>query len=564
MTKMPVLLNGDMTPARKLRASSLSLTEEAAGAGEASLVLAPGERLRVRDPVLLFGPDGPAGIWFVRAATLDAETGATTAELSGGLSSLADDCLPDEDLILSGDFASVVSRLLACQSERPGAGRLWAPGECEIGESVLLEAGGRDLLSCLLALFSEFPEYRMEADQSTLPWRLSFLRADGEPPAEGRLARNLESLRIRRDDSLLRTRVVSEALPGGYLDGEAAETFGVIAEAVPLSEDADGESALAAARRYLANRREPAVSVSVEAADLSLSTGEAKDRFRIGRMLRLRLPDGETVAERIVKRALPDAFGDPERVRLELANPAENLRMSVARLSREAKSARQARGRTGRRSRRNSRKLQEQGELLSDARLEIDRAHAQIRLMATQTDLSDVKERMRRAGITVDGALAEVRLLAEKSELDDLGGRVTTAEASIAVNAEGISLKVGRGEVISAINQTAEAIRISAQRIDLSGYVTASQLSAALTAAENIITDVCTVRDAFYVGSDRASWQSTTVVSSVSFSTGTLANIATADVNGNVVGRASYSYVRSASRKRRDLYYLGQAPGSEY
>ena len=132
------------------------------------------------------------------------------------------------------------------------------------------------------------------------------------------------------------------------------------------------------------------------------------------------------------------------------------------------------------------------------------------------------------------------------------------------MNAEGISLKVGRGEVISAINQTAEAIRISAQRIDLSGYVTASQLSAALTAAENIITDVCTVRDAFYVGSDRASWQSTTVVSSVSFSTGTLSNIATADVNGNVVGRASYSYVRSASRKRRDLYYLGQAPGSEY
>lgn len=564
MTKLPVLLRGDMTEERKLRAASLSLTEEAAGPGEAELTLMPGESLEVRDPVRLYTGDGDAGVWFVRSVAADTADGAATATLAGGLSSLSDDCLPDEDWILSGSFSSVIESLLSRQSPRADHSALWTLDRCEIGESVLLEAGGMDLLSCLLSLFSEFPEYRIKTDQSRFPWRLSFVLADQGAPAEGRLSRNLTSLRIQKDDSLLCTRVISAALPGGFLDSDAASVYGVIAEVLPLPEDAEGTSALSAARRYLANRKEPAVSIRVGAADLSRATGEAKDRFAIGRMLRLCLPGGERFAERVVTRRLPDVYGQPERVELELANPAENLRLSVLRLAKEAKALRRAGSRAARRGRKNSQTLEEQSGLLSDARLEIDRAHARILLLASQEDLNDVKQRMSRAGIVVDGALAEVRLLAEKSELNDLGDRVTTAEASIAVNAEGISLKVGRGEVISAINQTAESIRISAARIDLSGYVTASQLSAALAAATNIVTDVCTVKDSFYVGSNRAAWQSTAVVSSVSFSTGTLTNIATADVNGNVIGRASYSYVRSASAKRRDLYYLGQSPGSEY
>ena len=48
----------------------------------------------------------------------------------------------------------------------------------------------------------------------------------------------------------------------------------------------------------------------------------------------------------------------------------------------------------------------------------------------------------------------------------------------ISVNAQGIEMKVNKNGVISAINQTAESVTIQASKINLSGYVTASQLDA--------------------------------------------------------------------------------------
>ena len=47
----------------------------------------------------------------------------------------------------------------------------------------------------------------------------------------------------------------------------------------------------------------------------------------------------------------------------------------------------------------------------------------------------------------------------------------------ISLNAESISLKVSKGSVISEINQTVETVKISASKIDLTGYVTISDLS---------------------------------------------------------------------------------------
>lgn len=61
-----------------------------------------------------------------------------------------------------------------------------------------------------------------------------------------------------------------------------------------------------------------------------------------------------------------------------------------------------------------------------------------------------------------------------RQEVTDTENRLS---ARITVNADNISLKVNKNGVISAINQTAESVTIRANRIDLSGYVTASELS---------------------------------------------------------------------------------------
>lgn len=58
--------------------------------------------------------------------------------------------------------------------------------------------------------------------------------------------------------------------------------------------------------------------------------------------------------------------------------------------------------------------------------------------------------------------------------------RATTAEgnlsASIKVNADNINLKVSRANLVSEINQSAEAVTIKAQKIDLQGLVNATEL----------------------------------------------------------------------------------------
>lgn len=106
----------------------------------------------------------------------------------------------------------------------------------------------------------------------------------------------------------------------------------------------------------------------------------------------------------------------------------------------------------------------------------------QINIVAEQKykDLDDARERISHAGITLDGPAASVQILASQSELDDIGERVTTAEATLTVQAGEISSKVSKNGVISSINQTAEAVKIQASKINLEGYVTASQLSAAI------------------------------------------------------------------------------------
>lgn len=63
--------------------------------------------------------------------------------------------------------------------------------------------------------------------------------------------------------------------------------------------------------------------------------------------------------------------------------------------------------------------------------------------------------------------------------------RATAAEgnlsASITVNAEAIETKVSKNGVISSINQSAEAVKINASKIELTGYVTVTDLSASGT-----------------------------------------------------------------------------------
>lgn len=83
----------------------------------------------------------------------------------------------------------------------------------------------------------------------------------------------------------------------------------------------------------------------------------------------------------------------------------------------------------------------------------------------------DMDARVSSAETKIDQTAHALTLTASKTEVDAVEGRMTQAEASIGLMADEIALKVERDGIISAINFSPEAIKMSADRIEFDGHV---------------------------------------------------------------------------------------------
>lgn len=201
----------------------------------------------------------------------------------------------------------------------------------------------------------------------------------------------------------------------------------------------------------------------------------------------------------------------------------------------------------------------------SQAEIAIDGLNASILLKADLKVVSALTERVSSAEISINGAKAEIKLKANQTTVDNLTGRVETAESTLTVQADQISTKVSKNGVISSINQTAEEIKIQAGKINLSGYVTASQLAAEVATINNFFSGVSeiSVLKATMVNctgtmlyqNSAVSWMSKSVVTGVSI-TQEKNIVSVKDINGNTVV-INYVTGVSASPSRSTLSYLG-------
>lgn len=107
--------------------------------------------------------------------------------------------------------------------------------------------------------------------------------------------------------------------------------------------------------------------------------------------------------------------------------------------------------------------------------------------------IDEALQRLSAVTFEIDAAKNEILLRAEKTTVDALTNRVSKAEASITIHAEEITNKVSKDGVVSAINQTPEAVTISAGKINLSGYVTASQLNAEVANINKLLSGSATI-----------------------------------------------------------------------
>ncbi|MDO4553713.1 MAG: phage tail spike protein [Lachnospiraceae bacterium] len=123
---------------------------------------------------------------------------------------------------------------------------------------------------------------------------------------------------------------------------------------------------------------------------------------------------------------------------------------------------------------------QKQAEILQDLSSITSRVSATESTQTTQgSSITSLTTRMSTAEqkITKDGIVATVgSYYATDSDLTAAEKRITTAESTISQHTTEIALTVKKSGVISAINQTAETIKISASKLNLDGYITATNL----------------------------------------------------------------------------------------
>ena len=475
--RLPRLLDGSMKELARLNPVSLSMEENLSPLSTAEMVLPEGEcAAETGQFVELYTSHGSAGIFRVQQAEQD-YGGRVTLALEHGLTTLGDGIMPGEGA-QSGTARQLVSAILACQPKT-----MWVLGAVAIPDSLTLtwKNDNANLLESLCSLMDELPGYRLTFDQSVFPWVMNIEALQDADGCECRLSRNLSSLRVEEDRSELCTRLYVSGL-ASPLDADTIGTYGVITRYMDGDPDIGTDELTKQGRAYREAHKTPAVSVTMDAVDWYEATGEPFDRFTLGRVCRVCLPDyGKTIRQRVIAISWPDVYGQPDQVTVTLASESTTAVSVMAGLIIDT-TVTKKRFTSDMRSQKELLLAAEEQITLISTRVEliaqeVDVQAEQIALKASHEEVGELTRRMDAAEVAIDGVSARIDLKASQTDVDNLGTRVSAAEVAIdGANAE-IALKVSKNGIVSAINMSPEGIKISASKIELSGTVLAGYLN---------------------------------------------------------------------------------------
>lgn len=573
MTRLARVLDGNMRELRRLHPTQQSVDDRVTPLSTVSLTLPEGEHAAFGEWVEVFTQNGSAGIYRVVSAS-ETYTGEASAELEHGICALGDAIIPGKGTI-SGTLSQVLSAMLSYQVVQAGGAPLWALGGVATNAQARFDHDSTNVLSAVLAVVPD--GYMLTFDQSALPWRLGVAKMETTPGCEGRLSRNLRGVTVTVDEEDFCTRIYCDKLPApGYMDGPTAGTWGIKAKTITAQDNVTQESLTAYITQYLEDHKNPRVSIECDAEDLSAITGEAIDRMEKGRLFRLALPDyGVTMEERILAVRTGSAYDEPERVRLTLANSIRDTADTLVYIENSVTggaSSSSARGgyvrgggggsgisqasvldmlkkaetyitadeawtrEAGIRIESNTAEMYATKKaIVGDWTSDVETIDALIQASTDNGGLVAMLVGRKNSAEEVNTAISAtaaggglITLKASQTDLDAMGKRVSGAEASIKINADNIELKVSKNGVISSINQSAESITISASRVNLSGYVTASEFSSlkadlanvtsGTVQASHLYTQNLTATNTVRLSGHTCSWSSLKVCTGVHYS----------------------------------------------
>ena len=426
----------------------------------------------------------------------------------------------------------------------------WVLGSFGYAVSNPYKFDGDSLFDALETVSSSLSGAWWSYDFSVYPFRLNINMASNREESELRAGRNLRSISRTVDKNGMYTRFYPIGKDDLHIDGDFmdmhTDLYGVVAKVESDSNIDDKAELRRWATERLAIHAQPSVTIDVEGLELADATGVSLDRLTLGAYCRVPLPEyNTTISERIVSLSYQDKVQSPEVVKITLANNQEDVTKIIADAIKKSgrggrASARQAKedhawfedtnnhvamcaeGIVG---------VDAQGNpnwaRLSQIIVNENGIEATVRGVQNGLEIANTKITQNENAITLEARRAQTqegylssritveadRITTEvsqrKSGQDALTSRITQTATEIRAevvdsesrmtsritqNSNKISLVVDdnnnlkTASIVAGINdQAGSYVKISADKINLSGYVTASQLAATQADIDNLM-----------------------------------------------------------------------------
>lgn len=513
MTNLPRLYVKDKF-SRLIHPLSASITENITPLSTATVDLKMGEEIPARSYMELFTPYGSAGMFRVRSPHIAYGQDFSSIELEHMIAELGDYLVKAEyDQMIE---ANAAVKIIFGHYK----GSHWQLGSYSaIGtNSIALQANYESVLNSLLSVLQQVPGCMMTFDFKTKPWTVNIVKKGTKVVAEGRLSRNVTTATVSCDDTELVTRVwyqtYTEDADGKKTgvwhskDADTIKTYGLVESTVSTSSDMTDSEIMTTVDTYIREHKQPKVSVSIQAHELTKITGERMDRFLVGDLCRLAIPDYSIKVElNISSVEWDDVYNTPENVTVKLGDEEETVVTFLHNIDKTGSGSRGGSGGGG--------KKHDDDEKWKEYFTHIEQTDRNIKLTATRVDKNDMI--LEQAGMNLN---SKGVLIYAMDKPNGVGARIQTQadRINLVVSGSGKNARINAAQIVMGINNESgkSNIKLKADTIDLDGYVTISELNATNGRIENLMSGhavalklLATTVSAsvLMVGNSRAEWK---------------------------------------------------------
>lgn len=238
------------------------------------------------------------------------------------------------------DTAQVIRYILAQQTTQR-----WVLGVCEYTDQFAYKFENTSLLSALLSLGNVLTdEYTWDFDTSSTPWTVNLRHADTSPGCGIHYMRNMVEIEKTMDATTLVTRLyllgygegvnqltireVNNGLP--YIDADTVSVWGIKASVYADTRIEDAATLKARGRAVLEQYKNPYISYTASAIDLTRLTGQEWDKHMPGKLVRVTDSEhGINFTARIVNISKENVRGRPGEIEITIANAPRDAADSI-------------------------------------------------------------------------------------------------------------------------------------------------------------------------------------------------------------------------------------------